>query len=453
MTKQSAMFSSYYLVSKYGGSVPRYTSYPPVPSWTGAPNDVTWYNAIRSTFEAQPDAGVSLYIHLPFCQQLCTYCACNKRITVNHAVEDPYIQSVLKEWRRYKAVLPRPFRLNELHLGGGTPTFFSPENLSKLLVTLLEDAVPAPGAAWSVEVHPNYTSREHLEVLYNSGFRRVSIGVQSMNAQVQHAINRIQPIANVERVTRWARDIGYTSVNFDIIYGLPFQSQLISDQDVSVVIQLRPDRIAHYGYAHVPWKHAGQRRYTDADLPDSRERFQSAESARQLFKKAGYIEIGMDHYALPTDSLSQAQESKKLHRNFMGYTDQPTDILIGLGMSSISETRFGYVQNEKVLELYHEKVHAGTTLFSEGHRFSTEDLRMKARINELMCSLKTDLDEDIDDYMMHQLNGLQEDGIIQIDGNCLTVKAHSRMFLRSVCAVFDPAFRMDKPSTRFSQNL
>lgn len=453
MTKQPAMFSSYFLVSKYSGSVPRYTSYPPVPSWKGAPSDIAWYNSIRTTFENQPNAGVALYVHLPFCEQLCTYCACNKRITANHGVEEPYIQSVIKEWRRYKAVLPRPFQLKELHLGGGTPTFFSPANLARLMQTLLEDAQPAPGAAWSVEVHPNYTSREHLEVLYNAGFRRLSIGVQSLNTQIQLAINRIQPIANVERVMGWAREIGYTSVNIDVIYGLPFQSQFISDQDIASVIQLRPDRVAHYGYAHVPWKHAGQRRYTDADLPESRERFQSAESARQLFTRSGYVEIGMDHYALPTDSLAQAVKSKSLHRNFMGYTDQPTDVLIGLGMSSISETRLGYVQNAKDLELYQEKIQAGTSLFMEGHTFTAEELRMKERINELMCNLETQLDDDIDDYMTHQLHGLQEDGIVSIDGNHLIVQPHARMFLRSVCAVFDPAFRMNKTAARFSQNL
>lgn len=453
MTKYSAMFSNYFLVSKYGGSVPRYTSYPPVPSWTGAPNDVAWFNSIKNTLEQTPESGIALYVHLPFCQQLCTYCACNKRITTNHAVEEPYIQSVVKEWRRYKAVLPRPFHLNELHLGGGTPTFFSPENLGKLMQSLLDDAQPTSGAVWSVEVHPNYTSREHLELLYKYGFRRVSIGVQSMNADVQRAINRIQPLANVERVTRWAREIGYTSVNFDMIYGLPFQSQPISDQDIQSVLQLRPDRIAHYGYAHVPWKHAGQRRYTDADLPETRERFQSAESARQLFIQAGYEEIGLDHYALPTDSLSAAKNSSTLHRNFMGYTDQSSEILIGLGMSSISETKFGYVQNEKDLELYHEKVNAGTSLFIEGHQFSNDDLRMKARITELMCTLSTDLNDEIDNYMQHQLQGLEEDGIIRIEGKRLHVQPHARMFLRSVCAVFDPAFQMNKPSARYSQNL
>ncbi len=440
-------------VQKYGGSVPRYTSYPPVPEWTGAPSEGVWMSHIRQTLDDRNGEGISLYVHLPFCEQLCTYCACNKRITVNHAVESPYIEDLRREWARYRGYLPKPCPITELHLGGGTPTFFSAKNLDVLMQMLLEDTVLTPGASLSVEVHPNYTSREQLAVLYRHGFRRISIGVQSLDLDVQKLINRVQPLAHVARVVNDARELGYTSVNVDLLYGLPKQSAEVMQRDAECILQLRPDRIAHYGYAHVPWKHAGQRRYTEADLPSSEERFASAELARRAFTSAGYVEIGFDHYALPDDALAQAAENGTLHRNFMGYTDQRTPVMLGLGVSSISESPMGYVQNEKHLETYRQRLADGETLWVAGHVFSEADRTMRQHILDLMCRLQTSLPETLNEEGHSLLASLAADGAITIEQSSVKVHPSHRSLLRSACAAFDPAQTSAQTTPRYSSNL
>lgn len=440
----------YHVLQRYGGSVPRYTSYPPVPAWNGSPSREAWFESVaRQSADA---GGTSLYLHLPFCEKLCTYCACNKRITVNHSVEDPYIDHLLREWDAYRPLYPGAITLAELHLGGGTPSFFSASSLDRLLSELLKGTKAVQGASWSVEVHPGYTKREQLEVLYQHGFRRISIGVQSLAPQVQLAINRMQPLSQVEQVTRWAREIGYESVNFDLIYGLPFQGLAVSNKDVQQILTLRPDRVAHYGYAHVPWKHAGQRRYTEMDLPQGRERFESAQSARKQFLHAGYVEIGMDHYALPNDSLALAAKKGTLHRNFMGYTDQKPAQLIGLGASSISENQFAYVQNEKNIELYYDRIQEGKSTFIAGHTFTAEDRTMKAHILDLMCRMETSMPGNLNQTALESLGEMEAQGILTVSENKLLVAAHARPLLRSVCAVLDPGFVLGATGT-YSQNL
>lgn len=446
-------FEQFNLVEKYSGNVPRYTSYPPVPSWNGAPTPEEWFNWVREAVKNDPDAGIALYIHLPFCEQLCTYCACNKRITTNHGVEEPYIDDLRKEWSLYRKHFNIPMKLSELHLGGGTPTFFSAENLDKLLTFLLSDVEVLPEASFSVEVHPNNTRRDQLEVLYKHGFRRISIGVQSLDHTVQHLINRIQPMERVVAASDLAREIGFTSVNVDVIYGLPYQNTDVVKRDIEAILELRPDRVAHYGYAHVPWKHAGQRRYTETDLPRGRERFQSAELARAMFVEAGYVEIGMDHYALPGDRLAIAANHGYLHRNFMGYTDQRPNVLIGLGASSISESPFGFVQNEKHIEAYRDKLAQGESLFITGHTFTAEDHIMRRLVLDLMCGLESALPAGCDDATLEQLQAMEEDRILKLKNNKLKVNPSARPFLRSVCKVFDPHFQQFDQRQRYSSNL
>lgn len=441
------------LVEKYSGQVPRYTSYPPVPSWNGAPSDDDWFSGIHEAVKRDPESGIALYIHLPFCEQLCTYCACNKRITANHGVEEPYIEDLKKEWSNYRKQFEIPVKLSELHLGGGTPTFFSAKNLDALLTSLLSDVRLAPNAALSVEVHPNNTQRDQLEILYKHGFRRISIGVQSLDRTVQHLINRIQPMERVHAVAEMAREIGYTSVNVDVIYGLPYQSVDVVQRDIEAILELRPDRVAHYGYAHVPWKHAGQRRYTETDLPSGRERFQSAALARELFIKAGYVQIGMDHYALPDDSLAKAAQGGYLHRNFMGYTEQQPNVLIGLGASAISESPFGFVQNEKHIETYRDKLAQGESLFIAGHTFTAEDHMMRRIVLNLMCGLESALPAGCENEIIEQLKEMENDHILRLNDEKIEVNQHARPFLRSVCKVFDPHYRNLEPQQQFSSNL
>lgn len=431
--------------------MPRYTSYPPVPDWNGTPDEEAWLTSVAET--VMTGEGISLYVHLPYCERLCTYCGCNKRITVNHKVEMPYVNDVLREWQRYREVLPDEPVIAELHLGGGTPTFFSAEALDALLTQLLKDTRPAPRAAWSVEVHPSYTSADQLNVLYKHGFRRISIGVQSFDRKVQFLINRIQPFEEVETLTRMAREIGFTSVNYDLLYGLPHQELDLVLNDVKQVLKLRPDRVAFYGYAHVPWKHPGQRRYTEKDLPDARERFESAELGRELFEAEGYVSIGMDHFALPTDDLTVAARKGKLHRNFMGYTEQQTELLIGLGVSSISESPLGFVQNEKVIERYREKLDAGDSLFVNGHTFSEEDKRVRKHILEIMCSMQTPLPHRRHFTNSELLNMMSHDGLIRLERDRIEVQPGANAFLRSVCAALDPKQNTEPEAQRYSVNL
>src|SRR5690606_2246986 len=368
------------LIQKYNVAGPRYTSYPTVPYWNSDLFSVDDYiTTLQDSFlSSNKSEGISLYIHLPFCESLCTFCGCNKRITKRHEVESPYITAVLKEWNLYTTLLAeRPF-IREIHLGGGTPTFFSPENLKMLIDGIFLKAERAEDFDFSFEGHPNNTKNEHLQVWYDLGFKRVSYGVQDYNLDVQVAINRFQPYVNVKNATESARRIGYTSVGHDIIFGLPFQTVDHIKNTIAKTKELMPDRIAFYSYAHVPWiKRNGQRGFKDSDLPSADVKREMYEIGKELLAEAGYIEIGMDHFALRTDSLYRAVEEKKLHRNFMGYTTSKTKVMIGLGVSAISDSWTGFAQNEKKIEDYYDRLDLNELPLYRGHLLTTEDERMR----------------------------------------------------------------------------
>lgn len=440
------------LIRKYNVPAPRYTSYPTVPYWdTSVLSPTKWQQIVRRAFEeTNEEKGISLYIHLPFCESLCTYCGCNKRITKNHKVEDPYIEAVLEEWRMYRDILGKKPILRELHLGGGTPTFFSPENLKWLVTTILKDVTIHPVHDFSFEGHPNNTTPEHLQVLYDQGFRRVSFGVQDLDMKVQLAINRIQPFENVKHVTEAARAIGYNSINFDLIYGLPFQSLKGVGETIDKVGELMPDRIAFYSYAHVPWLKTGQRGYADEDLPDNEEKRQLYELGKDKLTALGYEDIGMDHFSLPEDTLYKAAKHGTLHRNFMGYTVCNTELLIGLGTSAISDAKYGYAQNAKVVEAYKEKVLEGRLPVFKGHEMTEEDLMLRRSILTLLCqnalSIDTKLSKILAEGGKQQLAVMQEEGLIEASGNILSVTALGRAFIRNIAMVLDMRLQRAKPS-------
>lgn len=377
-----------HLVDKYNVPAPRYTSYPTVPYWdTNLPEVNEWIKSVQLSFkQTNKTDGISLYVHLPFCESLCTYCGCNTRITKNHQVEEPYIDAVLAEWTLYCTLLEERPLIKEIHLGGGTPTFFSHQNLEKLLTGLLSKAVIHQDAEFSFEAHPNNTTGEHLQTLYDLGFRRLSLGIQDFDRKVQFVINRMQSFEQVKLVTDQAREIGYTSINYDLIYGLPLQTQKGLEDTVNKVITLLPDRIAFYSYAHVPWVKPGQRRYTEDHLPSVEAKQKLYETGRRMFTQVGYEEIGMDHFALKSDSLFQAVQSGKLHRNFMGYTHHYTRLMISLGVSSISDTWFAFAQNVKKVEDYMELVNNGVLPIFKGHVLTDEDLIIRKHILNLMCA-------------------------------------------------------------------
>ncbi|MEP2687487.1 oxygen-independent coproporphyrinogen III oxidase [Maribacter dokdonensis] len=444
------------LVQKYNVPGPRYTSYPTVPFWdVNTFSGKKWEETVKKSFHASNSmTGISLYIHLPFCENMCTFCGCHKRITKRHDVELPYIKSILKEWSLYRAMFDEKPVIKELHLGGGTPTFFSPEHLVFLIEGILRHADKAPDAEFSFEGHPNNTTKEHLQALYDVGFRRVSFGVQDYNETVQKAIHRIQPFDNVKNVTDWAREIGYTSIGHDIIFGLPHQKLEHVINTIEKTKELKPDRIAFYSYAHVPWLAGnGQRGYNEEDLPAGDEKRKQYELGKELLLKFGYHEIGMDHLALETDSLHQAMEKGSLHRNFMGYTSFNTHLMVGLGASSISDSWFGFAQNVKNVEEYQNLVENDIIPLYRGHILTDEDQIIRRHILNLMCQFKTTWTAfklylpQMDD-ILDRLKELEEDGIVTVKENSLTITEKGRPFVRNVCMAFDLPLQKKKPNTR-----
>lgn len=443
--------SSSALVKKYDVPTPRYTSYPTVPYWdVDSFSAGKWEAAVRNTFEASnDDKGISLYIHLPFCESLCTYCACTTRITKNHQVEIPYIKAILKEWDHYKKIFGKTPIIREIHLGGGTPTYFSAQNLRWLITYILEDVVVHKDFEFGFEGHPNNTTKEHLQALHDVGFTRVSFGVQDLDEKVQRTIHRIQPFENLEKATLEARKIGYESVSFDLIYGLPFQNPSTISDTIEKVLTLKPDRIAFYSYAHVPWLKPGQRGYEDNDLPSEVLKRQLYEVGRRKLKSAGYVDIGMDHFALRQDSLYAAHIAGTLHRNFMGYTTSNTDLLIGLGASAISDARRGYAQNEKKVEAYlHNIMNSGSAIF-KGHILSDEDLLLKECILQICCQGKLNhalLNQVVNPSVLETLHEMEQEGILELfDEGGLKVTAAGHPFIRNICSVFDK--RMNKQAS------
>ncbi|RMA58728.1 oxygen-independent coproporphyrinogen III oxidase [Ulvibacter antarcticus] len=450
------------LIDKYNIPGPRYTSYPTVPYWDiNSFSLKSWKATLKRSFdESNSSEGISLYIHLPFCESLCTFCGCNKRITKNHKVETPYIQSVVMELKMYRELLGQKIIVKELHLGGGTPTFFSSENLAFLLNGIFRNAVKAKDASLSFEGHPNNTTAEHLKLLASFGFNRVSYGVQDYNEEVQQAIHRIQPFENVKKVTENARLEGYTSVGHDIIFGLPFQKKEHIIYTIERTKELRPDRIAFYSYAHVPWiKGNGQRGFKEADLPTASEKREQYELGKKMLLEADYVEIGMDHFALKTDSLYKSLQNKTLHRNFMGYSDSKTQMMLGLGVSAISGSWYSFAQNVKNVEEYQDLVQQGILPVYRGHILSEEDLIIRRHILNLMCTLQTSWEKANQRFVelpevLLKLEEMETDELITLIPNGITITEKGRPFVRNICMAFDLLLQRNKPNTQlFSMTI
>jgi len=385
---------------------------------------------------------------------MCTFCGCHKRITKRHDVETPYIKSVLKEWKLYCELFGQKPKIKELHLGGGTPTFFAPENLKFLINGIFKTANRAEGYEFSFEGHPNNTTREHLQALHDVGFRRVSYGVQDYNETVQKAIHRIQSFESVKAVTEMAREIGYTSVGHDIIFGLPHQTLEHVEETILRTKELMPDRLAFYSYAHVPWlKGNGQRGYKDVDLPSGKEKRRQYETGKKLLAEVGYHEIGMDHFALETDSLHKSMNSGKLHRNFMGYTASKTQLMVGLGASSISDSWYSFAQNVKGLEEYQHLVENNIIPIYRGHILTSEDQLVRKHILNLMCRFETNW-EDAElqfsglETIKERLSELEADGLLVSMAHSIRVTEKGQPFVRNICMAFDVLLHQKAPETR-----
>ncbi len=445
------------LISKYNTPGPRYTSYPTVPHWDASShNEENWKKSVIDCF-TEGNNTVSLYIHLPFCESLCAYCGCTTKITKNHSVEETYITHVLKEWDLYMASFPTAPTIKEIHLGGGTPTFFTPDNLQRLIKGITKNTILSSDYEFGFEGHPNNTTEAHLKALSELGFSRISLGIQDFNTEVQKTINRRQTFEQVKKVTELARQYGFQSINFDLIYGLPKQSSETIQETIQKTIELNPSRIAFYGYAHVPWIKRAQNSFVEF-LPTPELRLEMYQTGKKLLTDAGYHDIGMDHFAQSEDKLYKAFMDGSLHRSFMGYTTQTSDLLIGLGMSSISDSWKAFNQNEKVLDKYYERIDNGELPIIKGHQLSEQDLIIRQHILNLMCRFETSWDtkefyafENL--YNADLLNELQNDQLIEWNSEGIKVLDLGKPFVRNVCMALDPHLWENKEMRAFSQTV
>jgi oxygen-independent coproporphyrinogen-3 oxidase len=466
--------SSSLLLQKYNVAGPRYTSYPTVPYWDESPTEAQWGAALAAAL-AESEAigrGAAIYIHIPFCESLCTYCGCNTRITKKHERGIPYIQSIIREMQLYSEALGRgknqPIPVAELHLGGGTPTWLSPDELTLMMEGISQYIQPIDGSLaeamgvktpsdynsyeYSFEADPRVTTRQHLQTLYDLKFRRLSFGIQDFDPKVQEIVNRVQTVAQVAELTEQAREIGYTSINYDLVYGLPLQTQDSIRRTIDAVRSLKPDRIAFYAYAHVPWIKPSQRKYTEADLPDGESKRQLYELGREMLEECGYREIGMDHFALPTDSLSLAVERGTLHRNFMGYIPKDVHPMIALGCSSIGDAWTAFAQNIKDVEGYEAAVAAGKLPIFRGHLLNAEDQILRRHVLNIMTRLYTDWSspERYTDYLEEVPAKLAEpaaDGLVILGKHCVTVTPKGLPFLRNICMALDARLARKQPDS------
>jgi oxygen-independent coproporphyrinogen-3 oxidase len=451
------------MLRKYDVPGPRYTSYPTILHWDNRPTADEWLQSVSDSIDLteRHGAGAAIYVHIPFCRSLCTYCGCNSRITSNTSLGRPYVKTVLREWDIYLTHLQRanPIPLSELHLGGGTPTFLSANELEELISGLLRGARKTADAEFSVESDPRVTKQQQLATIFDLGFRRLSLGIQDFDPVVQLAVNRVQSESQVRTVTEQARAIGFNSINYDLIYGLPFQTLSSVKQTIEAVLRLQPDRIAFYAYAHVPWVKPGQRHFTENDLPVGDQKRALYEFGRAALKAAGYREIGMDHFALESESLWKAATRGTLHRNFMGYTPRFVAPLIGLGVSAISDAWDAFAQNEKSLEIYEKRVANGEIPMTRGHRLTREDLVLRRHILNLMTKFETswassDLYVSFLRSIAERLSELQKDNLVLLNDRTCKVTEAGRTFLRNICMAFDAHLATDAPGQKlFSRTI
>ena len=443
---------------------PRYTSYPTADRFVEAFGPAEYAQALLQRASGATVGGrspLSLYLHIPFCESVCYYCACNKVITRRHDKATDYLAALAQEVALNVAVLGRGQSVSQLHLGGGTPTFLSDDELSQLMALLRENFKLAPGAEVSIEVDPRTASPDRLQHLARLGFNRLSFGVQDFDADVQQAVHRIQPFEQVRDLMAAARRIGFESINADLIYGLPRQTPESFARTVAQVAQLRPDRIALYAYAHLPQRFKPQRRIVIAQLPPPDPRGAMLGGAMAGFVSHGYTYFGMDHFALPDDSLAVAKRQGRLHRNFQGYSTQPDCDLIALGVSAIGRMGATYSQNAKTLDDYYDAVRRGQFPVVRGLALTRDDLVRRAVVMALMCQGRVEFESielahliKVRDYFKPELDSLaelQDLGLCTLEPGALQVTATGWYFVRAVAMVFDRHLRADQQRERFSR--
>ena len=447
------MLKKVQLIQKYNIPGPRYTSYPPVPFWRGTPSESQWIGHIKTQYD--PKQGLDLYVHVPFCESLCYYCGCSRVITKNHSVEEGYVETLLKEWSLYKDKLGFSPLISSLHFGGGTPTFLSPENLDRLIQGLTANRTSS--FIGSIEVDPRTCTVEHVRVLAKNQIKRASLGVQDFDETVQKAIHRDQSPEMVRNLGQTMKDHGISSINFDLIYGLPKQTNESIERTIALVSEMRPDLIAFYSYAHLPERLKNQRLIKTEDLPSPELKRKLYETGKRLLGEKGYSDVGMDHFALPSSYLYQAKEHKNLHRNFMGYVDKKSSVLIGLGPTSISDSSMSFIQNAKDLKTYQEKIQSGLLAIEKGHAHHERDLLVQQVIQDLMCNNEVNLNNmgEIPYWtdIKKEMNAFQEDGILKVTQDHIELSELGKAFMRNVAMSFDFYLREQESSKNFSQTI
>ncbi len=432
------------LRERYGEErLPRYTSYPTAPQFSNAVGHESyadWLGALPSGKSA------SLYLHVPFCRSMCWYCGCHTTITQRDQPIVDYIAVLRREIGLVADRLSAPLPVRHIHFGGGTPTIMEPSELLDLVELMRRRFVIDGTAEIAVEIDPRTLTRTMTTALGAAGVTRASLGVQSFDPVVQRAINRIQTFEQTARATEGLRQAGVRGINFDLIYGLPHQTVESCVESVRRSIELRPERFSVFGYAHVPSFKKHQRKIDEAALPDGAARYAQAEAIAEALTAAGYRRIGLDHYALPDDTMVQAQDDGVLHRNFQGYTNDPSDVLIGFGASAIGRLTQGYAQNEVVIGRYAERILQGELATMKGYALTPDDRLRADLIERVMCDFKVDVQEVCAKHgaapesilqSIPRLRMLEQDGIIRLDGNVLSVNDDTRFLVRSVASVFD----------------
>ena len=426
------------LFAKYDVPVPRYTSYPTVPNWRSSPTTESWIAALNRSLD-DGATSVAIYVHIPFCESLCTYCGCNTTITRNHDKGGEYIGLLFSELDWYLAHAPGLARgvVRSIHLGGGTPTFLAPAELDLLIGGLRERLGAGDTVEASIEVDPRVTTIAHLETLRARGVMRLSLGVQDIDEEVQRLINRHQPLQMNRDLITSARRLGFSSINVDLVYGLPGQTPASAERLADEILLLAPDRLAVYGFARVPWIKPAQRRFTDDQIPVGADKRRLYESIRAPLLAAGYLELGLDHFARPGDPLAVAATEGRMHRNFMGYTEVKTDVVVGLGVSAISETADCYHQNDKTLGIYQRRVLAGDLPTLRGHHLTADEQQRRTLIMQLLTQGRLDVDDAVRSTYTPLLADLIDDGLVAWSDTGIRVTDQGRAFLRNIAAVFD----------------
>lgn len=441
------------VLEKYNISAPRYTSFPAVPFWKTTPSEDKWFKTIR--YSLGKDNLIDLYIHIPFCESLCYYCGCFKTITKNKTRGEEYVDLILKEWSIYRSRLGE-IKINSVHLGGGSPNFLSDDALEKLLHTLAFDF--SSHFVGACEIDPRTCTHGFLKILKKFNMLRLSMGIQDFDPKVQKAINRLQSVNDVTDLVSKVRELNFSSLNFDLIHGLPYQTEKSIKNTIDHVLKLDPSMIAFYSYAHLPSSIPSQKLIPEESLPSGSEKRNLYEIGKHYLEERGFIEIGLDHFAKKDSYLAKASEEKRLQRSFMGYTDKKESVTIGLGVSSISSTPLSFLQNTKDLKEYKNALMRDELAILKGHLLSDEEQSVAELIQDWMCNGECSLApaQALKDYdqMYDELSSMALDGLLKIEGNRIISSELGRPYLRNVAKVFDVNLRAEKASSvQFSRTI